>query len=128
MFGLSDIYFLEYVNVRYKEPVNLGGDLNTEYHEWDTCIAQDESYMIYCSMMPGGQGEDDLYISFREENGSWGRPIHMGNEINSDKSENRPYVSPDGKYLFYTSNVRGSRDIYWVDTRVFESLRMKSFN
>jgi len=122
-FGQSDLYLSKLNNGKYEEPVNLGGILNTEYHEWDTYIAPDESYMIFCSMMPGGLGEDDLYITFRQDDGSWGRPIHMGNEINSDKSENRPYVSPDGKYFFYTSNKNGNRDIYWVDTRVFKTLR-----
>lgn len=56
----------------------------------------------------------------------------MGNEINTEKSENRPYVSPDGKYFFFTSSVNGNRDIYWVDSQAIEDLRkengMQAFN
>lgn len=122
-FGQSDLYLSKLVNGQYEEPVNLGDNLNTEYHEWDTYIAPDESYMIYCSMMPGGLGEDDLYITYWQHDCSWGKPIHLGNEINSEKSDNRPYVTPDGKYFFFTSTKRGNRDIFWVDTRVFETLR-----
>lgn len=51
-----------------------------------------------------------------------------GNEINSDKSENRPYVSPDGKYLFYTSTKTGNRDIYWVDAQIIDRLKQASIN
>jgi len=40
--------------------------------------------------------------------------VHMGEEVNSPQSENRPYVTVDGKYFFYTSIKRGNRDIYWV--------------
>lgn len=87
--------------------------------------APDESYMIYCSMMPGGLGDDDLYITFKTADGSWSEPVHMGAEINTDKSENRPYVSPDGKYFFYTSTIRGNRDIYWVDAKIIEDLKQK---
>jgi Tol biopolymer transport system component len=122
-YGLSDIYVAEFKGGAFRTPVSLGAGLNTEYHEWDTWIAPDESYMIYCSTKPGGMGEDDLYVTFRSEEGVWGAPIHMGNAINTDKSENRPYVSPGGKYFFYTSSARGNRDIYWVDASVIDDLR-----
>lgn len=125
-YGDSDLYVSEFVEGDYQTPVNLGPKLNTEYHEWDTYTAPDESYMIYCSMMPGGLGEDDLYITFRQSDGSWGNPIHMGNEINTEKSENRPYVSPDGKYFFYTSSIKGNRDIYWVNIEIIEELKSKN--
>jgi hypothetical protein len=73
--------------------------------------------------MPRGLGEDDLYVTFKTREGEWCEPIHMGKEINTSESENRPYVSPDGKYLFYTSTIRGNRDIYWVDAKVIDGLK-----
>ena len=124
-YGDSDLYMSKYLKGKYQKPVNLGQKLNTEYHEWDTYIAPDESYMIYCSTMPGGLGSDDLYVTFRQKDGSWSKPIHMGTEINSEKSENRPYVTPDGKYLFYTSTKTGKRDIYWVDAKIIEQFKPK---
>ena len=122
-YGQSDIYMSSFVDDEYQTPVNFGKRFNTEYHEWDTYVSPDESYLIYCSTKPGGLGSDDFYISFKLKNGSWSEPTHMGSEINSTKSENRPYVSPDGKYFFYTSTKRGNRDIYWVDTKIFEKYK-----
>ena len=122
-YGDSDLYMSEFIEGKYQAPVNLGPKLNTEYHEWDTYTAPDESYMIYCSMMPGGLGSDDLYVTFKTGDGSWSEPVHMGTEINTDKSENRPYVSPDGRYLFYAGTKRGNRDIYWVDAKIIEELK-----
>ena len=122
-YGTSDLYVSELSGGEYQAPVNLGSTLNTKYHEWDTYTAPDESYMIYCSTMPDGLGDDDLYVTFKTREGSWSEPVHMGNEINTDKSENRPYVSPDGKYLFYTSTIRGNRDIYWVDAKIIDGLK-----
>jgi len=124
-YGDSDLYMSEFIDGKYQTPVNLGPKLNTKYHEWDTYTAPDESYMIYCSMMPGGLGDDDLYVTFKKDDGSWSKPVHMGNKINSDKSENRPYVTPDGKYFFYTSTERGNRDIYWVDAKIIEKVKPK---
>jgi len=36
-------------------------------------------------------------------------------------------LSPDGKYFFYTSAIRGNRDIYWVDAKIIEGLKPKEF-
>ena len=63
-YGDSDLYMSEFVEGKYKDPVNLGSKLNTEYHEWDTYTAPDESYMIFCSTKPEGLGDDDLYAGF----------------------------------------------------------------
>ncbi len=120
--GQSDLYMSTFEDGKYSDPVNLES-LNTEHHEWDPFIAPDESYLIFCSTRPGGLGRDDLYITFRDENGDWTRPVHMGEEINSARSENRPYVTVDGKYFFYTSIKRGSRDIYWVSARFLDRFR-----
>jgi len=122
-YGKSDIFLSRFSEGQYQPPENLGNRLNTEHHEWDTYIAPDESYMIYCSTKPSGLGDDDLYVTYKNEDGTWTEPIHMGDAINSVKAENRPYVSPDGKYFFYTSTIRGNRDIYWVDAKIIEDLR-----
>jgi glyoxylase-like metal-dependent hydrolase (beta-lactamase superfamily II)/Tol biopolymer transport system component len=122
-FGESDLYVSVRADGKYQEPVNLGPRFNTAQHEWDPFVAPDESCLVFCSMKPGGLGEDDLYVSFRRADGAWGDPVHLGGAINSEKSENRPYISPDGKYLFYTSTRNGHRQIFWVDAAILESLR-----
>ena len=137
--GQSDLYYSKLVDGKYTEPVNIE-ILNTEAHEWDPFIAPDQSYLIYCSMKPGGLGRDDFYISFRRDDGSWAEGIHMGDKINSPHSENRPFVTFDGKYFFFTSNKpsddpalqqiapelrpgNGQRDVYWVDARIIDRFR-----
>jgi hypothetical protein len=121
--GLSDMYKSKLINGKYTVAENLGDNFNTEHHEWDPFIAPDESYMIFCSMKPGGYGSDDFYISFRDKNDNWSIPVNMGDTINSKDSENRPYVTPDGKYFFYTSTRNGNRDVFWVDAKLLETYR-----
>jgi hypothetical protein len=106
----------------YAAAVNLES-LNTEYDEWDPFIAPDESYLIFCSTKPGGSGHDDIYISFRGKDGAWGPPVNLGSEVNSSGSENRPWISRDGKYFFFTSTRNGSRGTFWVRTAYFERFR-----
>ncbi|MCK4942406.1 MAG: PD40 domain-containing protein, partial [Candidatus Aminicenantes bacterium] len=120
--GDSDLYMCRYQNGAYSDPVNIK-ELNTRFHEWDPYIAPDESYLIFCSTKPGGMGSDDFYISFKSHDNQWTDPVNMGNQINSPRSENRPYITNDGRFFFYTSSRRGNRDIYWVDAKIIEKLK-----
>ncbi len=122
-FGQNDIYRSRLVDGRYQEPENTGQGFNTPHREFDPFIAPDESYLIFASDRPGGFGDADLYISFRQENGTWSPPTNMGKTINSSASDYTPMLSPDGKYLFFTSNRAGVSDLYWADARVIHDLR-----
>ena len=91
-------------------------------YDHDPFIAPDGSYLIWCSDRPGVLGENDLFVSFRTEDGSWTAPLNLGEGVNTAADETRPYVTPDGRFLFFNSTVAGSRDIFWVDASVFLEL------
>ncbi len=120
--GRSDLYRSATDGGTYSDPVDLDA-LNTEFEEWDPFVAPDESHLVFCSTKPGGFGRDDLYISFKAEDGTWGAPVNLGDEINSAGSENRPCATRDGKYFFFTSTRAGSRDVFWVDARYLDRFR-----
>ena len=122
-YGKGDLYRCKFVNGKYGEAENLGSLFNTEHMEGDPYIAPGESYIIYCSYKPGGYGEADMYISFKDADGKWLKPVNMGERINTPYEEWMPYVTPDGKYFFFTTNIAGHRDIYWVDAEVLNSLK-----
>jgi len=46
-------------------------------------------------------GQSDLFISFRQKDGSWSKVVNMGEEIISREEERFASVSPDGKYPPY---------------------------
>ena len=103
---------------------NLGPGINSEHYEGDVYVAPDESYMIVSIY---GREDDfgggDLYVSFRDPEGAWSPPRNMGPDINSNKRDFCPMVTPDGKYLFFSSKRHGVGDIFWVDADVIEKLR-----
>lgn len=124
--GGADLYRSLLVNGKYSEPENLGEAINSKFHDYDVFIAPDETFLIFASPgRPDGFGSNDLYISFRKQDGSWSRTVNMGNRINSMASEICPSVSIDGRYLFFSSNRNESMDIYWVDTKIIEELKSK---
>ncbi len=123
-FGKGDFFRSEYIDGKYANPENIGNSINTEYDETDPLIAPDESYMIFTSVSrPDGYGSGDLYISFRNTDGSWQEAKNMGQTINTSSSEFAPLLSPDARYLFFTSGRRGNDDIYWVDAKIIQSYK-----
>lgn len=114
-----DIYRSERINGVYQTPTKVSEAINTKSYEADVFIAPDESYIIFCSFRKEGLGQGDLYISFKNEDGTWTRAKNMGEPINTVFHEFCPFVTRDGKYLLYTSN----KDIYWVDASIIEQYR-----
>lgn len=102
---------------------SLGEPLNKPGFNGDLFIAPDESYIII-STNETPTYESELYISFRKKDKTWTQPISLGPAINSGKAHRfGQYVTPDGKYLFYTwgTNAKNSA-VYWVR---FDSLLKK---
>jgi len=68
----------------------------------------------------------DIYVCFKEKDGTWTKPISFGNEVNSNVNEGGPSITPDGKYMFFGRDQEdGTANLYWVSTEVIENLRHK---
>lgn len=107
---------------------SLGETVNTNGFDGDFYIAPDESYIII-SAKETPSFECELWISFQKKDKSWTAPLSLGPEINTGLAHRfGQYVSPDGKYLFYTKGT-GEKDcnFYWVrfDT-LLKKLRAKA--
>jgi hypothetical protein len=93
--------------------------VNTTGYEADVYVDPNETYLIYCSNRPGTIGRGDLFISYKNADGSWTPSKNMGKEVNEDRTEYCPFVTPDGKYLLFTAKG----DIRWIDAGIIEKLR-----
>jgi len=78
------------------------------------CIAPDGSYIIFDVNVENGS----LFVSFKDEKGKWGEAIDL-TKHGFKPNIRGAYISPDGKYLFFSYNG----DIWWVDIKVIENLR-----
>ena len=107
-----------------EEPKLLGKHINTGKWTAHPFIALDDSYMIWDSEKDSGYGQNDLYISFRKQDGSWGTAINLGDQINTEFDEAYASVSSDGKYIFFHRGYGGDTgDIYWVDANIIDTLK-----
>ena len=123
-FGGSDLYRSPLVAGEYASPENLGAAINTRHDEGDVLIAPDEDWLIVSAQgRDDSLGRGDLYVSFRSTDGMWSEARNMGAPINSSAIDFCPMLSPDGKYLFFSSARNGTPDIFWVDAKVIEAAR-----
>lgn len=123
------IRYSRFIDGNYEEPKALGKTINSGIQLNHPFIAPDESYLIWDAKREEGFGDSDLYISFKQQDGSWGNAINLGDIINTEAWEAAATVTPDGKYLFFNRNI-GSKnyenvDIFWVDAQIIEKIRQK---
>ena len=121
--GSADIYRSRFVDGHHTTPENLGAPVNTEVAEMDPFVAPDGSYLVFHSRAEGGYGENDLYISFRQDEGSWGEPVNMGPQINGEGSDYCGRFTIDGRFFIFKSTKNGVRGIYWIDAQVLADLK-----
>jgi hypothetical protein len=152
--GMYDFYYSELIDGSYQKAVNMGAPLNTEFSESAPYISPDESFLVYCAYgYDDTMGGIDLYVSFRNETGTWSEGINLGEGVNSKFDDKFPTLSPDGEYLFFVTdrysdrsyvfsdmtyeelmdlNLRSENglggDVYWVSTDVITSLDPKRAN
>lgn len=100
------------VNISGKDTsaTSLGKPLNTSGEDLDFFISRDESFMIVTN-------RPALGISFRIADGSWTNPRMFDKQINFGLASWGPWVTPDNKYLFYTTGTKPDYSdvaVYWV--------------
>ncbi len=81
----------------------------------EECLTPDRSVMLLSRNIPDDtRGEKDLYVSFRQTDGSYGKPINLGPNVNSPSNEGMPFIAADGKTLYFGSSHEsyGDDDIF----------------
>ena len=101
----------------YELPVALPPVINADSGASNLFVDPEERYVVFGAARPGGRGGIDLYIS-RRAGDSWTEPRNLGDLVNTNATEFCPFVSRDGKYLFFTRNSvvdgQATRNIYVV--------------
>ncbi len=125
--SIGTIWYSRFIEGKHEKPIAFSKEINSGKWTSHPFIAPDESYLIWDSERTGGYGNSDLYISYREDNGSWGPAINLGAGINTKYEEIFGSVTPDGKYLFFHRYLgKGEVNIFWVDTKAIKSFNSES--
>ncbi|WND01773.1 hypothetical protein QGN29_09425 [Temperatibacter marinus] len=127
--GYNDapIHVSRLIDGKRETPKQMNNEINAGKWNSHPFIAPDESYLLWDSEREGGFGGNDIYVSFRQKNGSWGKAINLGDKINTPGWDAAASVTPDGKYILFHRSVDpdgdDNVDIYWVEAAILETLR-----
>lgn len=97
--GNLDIWEVERVETGWREPINLGAEINSENIDVNPCVTRDGT-LYFASNRAGGHGAHDIYRS-RLKNGKYMGPENLGGAINTSNFESSPFVSPDESYIIF---------------------------
>ncbi len=97
-----DLYGLSLLS-KDKKVFNLGRNINSQEWESQPCFSADGKTMFFASKREGGYGGSDIWISRLNKEGSFGRPINLGSEINTSKDEMAPFIHADTRTLYFSS-------------------------
>jgi hypothetical protein len=122
-----DIYCAKMSNDTCGPALNLS-NLNTERSECVLAVAPDEKYIIFTRYFnKSGKNAVDLFISFRNIDGTWTIAQKLDSSFNSQGSNHSPRLSSDGRYFFYSQSILTDSNIaetkhYWVSTLPFDEM------
>lgn len=114
-FGECDIYYCKKESEsKWSKPMNIGGDINTEYDEGDVFISADGTKLFFSSKGHNTMGGYDIFKCDRQESGVWGKPQNLGCPINSSDNDITYSEDQDGVFYFASerSGGKGGFDIY----------------
>lgn len=111
----GDIYVSKFDDAKkmWGKPLKLNANINTKYNETAVCLSDDGKTLYFASDRPGGKGGLDLYKSEMQGN-DWG-PAKPVDELNTPQDDDAPFLSFDGKSLYFSSkgyNTMGGYDVF----------------
>ncbi|HEU5183432.1 MAG TPA: hypothetical protein VFU01_02615 [Gemmatimonadaceae bacterium] len=97
----------------WSAPVNLGSPVNSSGAEIEVSVSSDDLSLYIASNRSGGF---DIWVSHRDRDDEpWGEPQKLGPAINTSGREQAPFISRDGRSLYFFSDrdaIGGQTDIY----------------
>src|SRR5439155_25902279 len=98
----------------WSAPVNLGSTVNSDAVDLEMAISKDELSLYIAS---NRSGNFDIWVSQRASvRDPWGPPQNLGATINTPFREQAPFLSPDGRRLYFFSDRDpgglGGTDLY----------------
>ena len=96
-----DLYVSIWTGEQWSMPKPLSQSINTRSWESQPCVSSDGKELYFVSRRGGNA---DIYRCLRNANGTWGEPQNLGEPINTKGTEMAPFLHPDGRSLYFSSD------------------------
>ena len=98
-----DIYVSEWIDGIWTMPQSLKGTINTNSWESQPCVSSDGKELYFVSRRSGNNA--DIFCAKRNADGTWAEPQNVGAPINTKGTEMAPFLHPDGRTLYFSSDT-----------------------
>jgi tetratricopeptide (TPR) repeat protein len=114
----GNIYVSRFINDRWTPIVRLNDNINTKYWESHASVSADSKTLIFTSNRKGSYGGLDIFSATRTDTNTndWTNVKNIGPDVNSPYNEETPFLSQDGKVLYFSSYGHfnmGGYDIFY---------------
>ena len=107
----------------WTEPQNLGETINTPEKEMSPFIHPDGKTLYFVSNGHIGFGDQDIFISRKNDDGTWQKPVNIGWPINSEKEERGVFVNARGNLALISAVRDGNKDIDIYQFELYKDAR-----
>ncbi|MGB8490248.1 MAG: hypothetical protein WCE64_04265, partial [Bacteroidales bacterium] len=99
----GNLYYSVRKDTTWSKIKSVGKYVNSIYWESFGFITPDGKTMYFSTNRPGGEGELDIWSSQHLADGSWEKPVNLGNVINTPYDEDTPFYDPENSALLFSS-------------------------
>ncbi|MGB0915711.1 MAG: OmpA family protein [Crocinitomicaceae bacterium] len=103
--GSCDLFYTKKLGSRWTNPVNLPGAVNSYAWESQPSLSADGQTMYFVRRVSrrGEPKNSDIFVTRKNEDGSWGIAERLPSNINTPGLEESVLIHPDGKTLYFAS-------------------------
>ncbi len=110
----GDIYTSQKEGDKWGDPKAFS-EINSGDFESDAFVSADGNKVYFATNHYKKFGDMDIYYVTKNNDGSWSKHKELEGDINTDGDEDAPFITPDGKTLYFSSRGHkgmGGFDVY----------------
>lgn len=114
----ANLMVSKYEKGKWTKSKPLNRNINTKFFEGNCSVSKDGLTLYFSSNRTGSVGAMDIFKSVRKPNGDWGTAVNLGKIINTEFNEDSPFITEDGKRLYFASqghSTMGGYDIFYSE-------------
>lgn len=118
--GDCDLYISFRTGSAWSKPQNMGKIVNSKAWDSQPSLSADGRTLYFTSTRGGGVGKEDIWVTYRNDDGSWQQPSNVGEPINSPARDMAPSIHMSGSTLYFVSDGHtgmGGLDIFKSDLK-----------
>jgi len=102
--GDCDLYISFRTGNDWSKPTNMGSTVNSKAWDSQPSLSADGRILYFSSTRGGGVGKEDIWVTQLNNDGSWQKPMNLGEPVNSAGRDMAPSIHASGAALYFVSD------------------------